>query len=140
MAKRRRAKTRIVYKTRTVRARARPAFMKRRRRNSKGMNSELKIAIGGFGYGAIRQPLNNIAQMIPFVAGAFGDEVGLGVLSYLLARGKIPILNKLKVTRDIGRAGLAIESASLGQQLMGGQMSNLLGFGRNTTTTSNGIR
>ena len=139
MAKRRRAKTRTVYKTRTVRARARPSYrVKAKRRHSKGMNSELKIALGGFGYGAIRKPLSDLTSMIPFVGG-FGDEVGLGIASYLMARGKIPLLDKIKITRDIGRAGLAIESARFGEQLLGGQLSGMFGVGTSSVSQS-GIR
>jgi hypothetical protein len=64
------------------------------------------------------------------VAGQYADEIVMGGLGYLLMKGKIPLLNKWSITRDIGKAALIIESARIGASLGGGLLS--------TTSTASG--
>lgn len=91
----------------------------RRKRSKFG---DLGIIIGGMTYGALREKLNEIVTPITskIPLGYTADNIVLGGISYLLMKGKIPLINKIPLTRQIGRAGLTIESALLGQDLMKG--------------------
>ena len=102
--------------------RVRRAFPKRRSTRRKGTSSIMASLLGAVGYGAVRGYMNNL--LAPLTAkvplGAYADEAVLLSASYLIAKGKIPFLNKVKITRDIGKAGMMIEGASIGQMLMSG--------------------
>lgn len=91
-------------------------------KHSKGMGLVGTI-VGGVAYGAGRQYASNalapITAKIP--AGQYADNVVMGVLSYLVASGKIPLINKIPMSREIGKAGLVIESAMIGQSIIGGK-------------------
>lgn len=101
------------------RARAAPRSFRRARRSGSSGANVMGIAIGGMAYGAgreyVSQKLAPLTAKIP--AGDLADEVGMGILSWALATGKIPVINKYNVTKDIGRAGLAIEAARVGSYL-----------------------
>lgn len=102
------------------RARVAPRSFRRARRSGSSSGANVMgIAIGGMAYGAgreyVSQKLAPLTAKIP--AGELADEVGMGILSWALATGKIPVINKYSVTKDIGRAGLAIESARVGSYL-----------------------
>ena len=75
-------------------------------------------------YGAARPKIEEViapyTSKIPFV-GAYTDEVALGAVGYLLAKGKMPFL-KGKVARSAGQAILIIESARVGSGLSQGLM------------------
>lgn len=70
-------------------------------------------------YGAGREWLSNKLQPITApvagVAGNYADEVVLGALGYFLMKGKIPVINKVSVMKDVGRAMVVIEAARIGQ-------------------------
>jgi len=112
------------FKRKNIRRRARSAFrsFSRRGRRSGGTSNSgaVAIVIGGAAYGAGRQYVSNkLATMVPNFAGEWTDEVVMAGISYALARGKVPGLNKIPYSRDIGRAGLAIEAARVGGALVG---------------------
>lgn len=117
--------------TRTTTKRAGVKTMKRRgavrrfvKRRSKGLG-DLGMIAGGMAYGAVREKFSAlvapITSKVPL--GYTADNIVLGGISYLVAKGKIPILNKVKFLRDIGKAGLIIESAFVGQDLMRGTVA-----------------
>lgn len=130
MAKRRK---RTVRRART---RSKSSF---RRKKSSG-NPLVKTAMGAVAYGFGRQYVSNqVAQLtnkigLPGIAGEMSDEIGMLALSWALAKGKIPLLNKVSFMRDAGKAGVAIESAIIGRQLAG--RVNLGGM--STTGSSSG--
>lgn len=74
---------------------------------------------GAMIYGAGREWTSNklapITAKIPF--GDLSDEALMGVLSYFIAKGKIPLINRIPLSKDIGLAGLTIESARVGAYL-----------------------
>lgn len=90
----------------------------RRSSASKGVNPT-GLVIGAMVYGAGREWLSDKLQPLTskIPAGDFADEVGLGVLSYFVAKGSVPLVNKIPYSRDIGKAGLAIEAARVGSYL-----------------------
>lgn len=79
------------------------------------------LVVGAMAYGAGREwvsdKLQPVLSKIP--AGDLADEVGMGVLSYFVAQGKVPLVNKIPYSREIGRAGLTIEAARAGAYLGG---------------------
>jgi hypothetical protein len=88
------------------------------------------IALGAVAYGAIRQYASNallpVTSKIPL--GTLSDEAVLGVASYLLYK-------KTKgLPSEIGKAGLYIEMARIGEALISGQV---IPFG-NTSVSSGG--
>lgn len=104
----------------TTRKVSKVARKKKSRGKRKGMNPLMGRMVGGVGYGLARGYLNQLAQPLTAklgVAGRFADELTMGLISYALATGKIPFLNKMPITREIGKAGLTIEAFSVGQEL-----------------------
>lgn len=106
-------------KARRAVARASSPFRRKRRgsRSSGGGVGNLTATIvGAAAYGAGREwasdKLQPVLSKIP--AGDLADEVGMGVLSYFMAKGQVPLLNKVPYSREIGRAGLTIEAARVG--------------------------
>lgn len=97
----------------------------------------ITAVVGGMIYGAGREYVSDklapLTARVP--AGALADEVVMGAASYFLAKGKIPFLNKIKVTRDIGRAGLMIEAARTGAYL-----ADTFTGGKATTTSTNSLQ
>jgi len=74
--------------------------------------------IGGAAYGAVRAPISNAtANLLPGVLGRYTDNVVMLGLSWGASQGKIPLVNKIPYSREMGTAGLYIESAMLGQEL-----------------------
>lgn len=96
-------------------------FFRRKRRNPASSPSLMGTILGGMLYGGIRARVSNaltpITSKLPF--GDLTDEVAMGVLSYALAKGKIPILNKWDLTKKIGVGGLIVESARVGEYTLG---------------------
>ena len=110
-----------VAKRRKYKARPRKSYFKRRRK-SKGLGGGITgIVIGGVAYGVGRQYISNLiaplTSKIPL--GQYADNVAMGLVSWALATGKIPLIKKIPMSRDIGKAGLAIEAAFAGQDLLG---------------------
>lgn len=122
MAKKRRASS-------AVRTRVRTVVKKVRSKNKAGVYNPQKAIAGGFMYGLARpkvaELLRPITSKIPF--GQYADELGMGILNYYIAKGKVPMIPK-----NVGIAGLAIESFVVGQDVVTGKFS--LG---NTSMTSN---
>lgn len=89
-------------------------YIKKRRKIDTGL---IMSMTGAVAYGGGRQYLSNLlsplTQRIPL--GDIADELTLFTINYFLAKGKIPLLNKLKVFRSIGKAGMLIESARIGE-------------------------
>ena len=112
MARRRRAtKTRTVYRN----VKAKKTY--RRKSNSDNLT---KTIIGGVVYGSVRAKMSSmiapITAKIPM--GAYADEVGMAVFSYLVAK---KVSNP--TIRSIARAGLVIESAKIGQMITSGMIA-----------------
>jgi len=87
---------------------------------AKASNASLMTAIGGaMIYGALREKASNalapLTNKIPL--GNIADEVVLGVASYFLAKKGSGLV------REIGKAGLVIESARIGEAIVNGQLS-----------------
>jgi hypothetical protein len=86
------------------------------------MSGVTAMLIGAGLYGAGREYAST--RLMPLTAkvpaGNYADELVMGAVSYAMMKGKIPFLNKIKVTRDIGRAGLTIEAARVGAGLSAG--------------------
>lgn len=121
-------------------ARSFRGFAKRKGRSSKrssGMGNLTGLMLGAAVYGAGREWVSNKIQPITskIPAGQYADEVGLGVLSYFVASGKIPLINKIPYSREIGRAGLTIEAARIGAGI-GGQYLSSGGTMTQTTNTT----
>jgi len=133
---RRRKKT-----VRRIRTAPKRAFKRVRRRKSSNSTGNLSmIALGGATYGGVRQLVSNkLAEWTQgktnnFI-GEYSDEVTMGLLSYALAKGKIPILNKVKAMREVGKAGLYIESARIGANVIAPKIAS-----QPTAKASIGIR
>jgi len=79
-------------------------------------NTLLMTALGAGLYGAGRQYMSDklapLTNKIPL--GEYSDEAGMLILNYALAKGKIPFINKLRLTKDFGKAGMTIEMARIG--------------------------
>jgi len=120
-------KSRSTTKTRSVSnmARRRRASPKKKtfRRKAKGMLTGLVgQAVGAAAYGAVRErmsiALDPITQRVPM--GQYADEAVMLTANYLLASGKVPFVNKVPFVRQVAKAGLMIEAARLGEQLVRG--------------------
>jgi len=79
----------------------------------------MALVIGAGIYGAGREyvsdKLSPITSKVPL--GDLADEATMGVLSYFVAQGKIPLVNKIPYSKEIGKAGLTIEAARVGAYL-----------------------
>lgn len=89
-----------------------------------------KAIMGGLVYGAARskvaQLLSPITSKVPL--GNYADEAVMGALSYFVAKGKVKFIPK-----NVGLAGLMIESAVVGQDVVNGNFAG--GFGATPKTT-----
>jgi len=95
---------------------------KKNKSGSKGGDTLLLQAGTAAVYGAMRPKLEQwiqpLTSKIPF-AGNYVDEVALGGLGYLIAKGKVPML-KGKTARAAGKAMLIIEAARVGSGISQG--------------------
>lgn len=123
------AKRRIKRKTMSARTSTTRAVSVRRKRASSGFNPQ-KAIFGGVVYGAARakvaQLISPLTSKIPL--GSYADEAAMGVISYFVAKGKIKFIPK-----EVGLAGLMIESAVIGQDVANGTFAG--GFGGNGAST-----
>jgi hypothetical protein len=123
-------------KTRIRRASTKSFKRMRRSTRKSGMGSAMNLALGAGLYGASRQYISNL--LTPLTAkiplGDYADEAAMLGASYALMKGKVPFVNKVPISRDIGRAGFVIESARIGAGLMAGS-----GLGATTSNTHNGV-
>lgn len=86
------------------------------------------VILPAFVYGAARARLSSwVQQVIPGVAGQYTDEIVLGLAGWYLAKKNTGFL------RNIGMAALTIESASVGNQMVGSMLA-----GNNSTTRNAG--
>ena len=114
------AKKKNFFGKRSRRINARP---RRRRSGSSGSSLNIgRLAVGAFVYGAARVPISNaiapFTQRIPL--GPIADEVGLAALAYFAHK-----MVKNNMVRDVAKAALTIELASIGQQAMAGGLGSL---------------
>lgn len=119
MAKRK--KKRFAPKRR--RSSSRAPFKKRSSRKRKsGLGGLMGAAVGAGLYGAGREKVSDM--LAPYTSriplGTLSDEAGMAALSYLLATGKIPLVNKVPMSRDVGKAGWMIEWARIGARFADG--------------------
>jgi len=109
--------------------------MRSSRRSSSGIGGDFALIGGAMAYGAGREWLSDklqpVTTQVAGVAGSYADEVVLGALGYFMMKGKIPLLNKVGMTRDIGRAMVVIEAARIGQSALSSVMPG------QSTTSSN---
>lgn len=77
--------------------------------------------MGAFVYGVGREwtlgKLDPLIQKIPIPGVQYTDELAMFGVSWLLAKGKIPVVNKAKISRSVGRAGMMIEAYRIGAML-----------------------
>ena len=89
----------------------------------------MTLAISAAAYGAVRpkveELINPYTSKIPLV-GNYADEIVLGTVGYLLAKGKMPVF-KGKVAKQAGMAILVLESARVGGGLAQGMMPSSTG-------------
>lgn len=121
-------------KRRAVASRTTTRTVVKRVRGRKGKSTSASIGktvAGGFVYGMARgsvaRMLTPITSKIP--AGQYADEVGMGILNYFIAKGKIPFIPK-----HLGMTGLAIESAVVGGQLGANLVGNMSAGGSSTNS------
>ncbi len=116
MVKRRRASRAV----QAVKTRTRTIVKRIRAKNKAGGFAPQKAIAGGFIYGLARGKvaslISPLTSKIPM--GQYADELGMGVLNYYIAKGKIPMIPK-----NVGLAGLAIESFVIGQDIGAGNFS-----------------
>jgi len=138
-------------KTRTASAGGKVA--RRRKTTSKSrtrrvMSNQFTPAVGAFLYGAIREAtlakvMDPILSRVPLPGTQYTDEIAMFAGSWALSKGKIPFLNKLKITRSIGRAGMIIEASRVGQQMGARSVNNFVvqttGGSPASATTSSGL-
>lgn len=126
-------KSRSAPKVRTMAKRKAKTTRKR-----KGMNSDVMMVFGAMGYGAIREVISNklapITAKVP--AGEISDEVVMLAVSYLTYKNKIPLLNKLKFSSSVGRAGVIIESARVGEFLANNLNLKMINTGSSSASNS----
>ena len=89
---------------------------KKSRSKKKGFAGTIGLVLGSMVYGAGRDVVSDklapLTAKVP--AGDLADEVVMGLLSWAVSKGKIPLINKIPLSREIGKAGLTIESARVG--------------------------
>jgi len=125
MVRRRKAKTRTVYRT----------AKKTRRKKSYGggvSNKELMgMTAAAVGYGFLRGKLSSaitpLTSKIPL--GNITDEVVLGMAGYFLAKK-----SKNKMLKNVGKAALLIEGASIGVAIAEGSVN--MGGGSSSSAPS----
>jgi len=127
-----RRRTRRSAPRRSVRTVYRSAGRRARRAGRSIVKSDLMgTLIGGAGYGALRAPIANaispLTSKIP-LPGGYNDEIGLALVSYFAAK-QGGIIGKM------GKAGLTVEAASMGSQLVN---KGLIGAGMTGGSTSSG--
>lgn len=105
---------------------------KTRRKSRRYVRSVAKpasVLVGGGIYGALRERLSG--YLAPFTSkiplGSIGDEVGLFALHYWLNKKM-----KNKVVKDVTMAGMAVESARIGEAL---SMGSIFGNGSSANAT-----
>lgn len=123
------------FKRKARARRIRGGFKRFARRSGSGSGNVMGTILGGVAYGAGRQYAANLVKPITdkVPMGNYADNIVMGAISYFLAKGKIPFLNKIPMARDIGKAGLVIESAMIGQEIISGT-----GLGSTKTAEQNG--
>ena len=100
----------------------------RRRKGAFGLRGLGGKVVAGIGYGIVRQPLSTLTRQIPIpIVGGLGDEVALLAVSAFLSTQTKGII------RQIGNAGVYIESHNIGRNLGGG----LLGGGTTSGPANN---
>lgn len=126
MARKKRTAKRAVAARRST-----PRVTVRRRRSSSTSNKPMKKIVGGAIYGAARGTVSRFLQPITsrVPLGNYADEAGMLVLSYMAAKGKFGSNFK-----EVGSAGLYIESAVIGNDLASGALLNSLNV-RSTNKT-----
>jgi len=111
----------MAKKRRSFRMRARGLF--KRRGHSKKSVPLGAVVLGGAVYGVGRQYVSNLisplTSKIPL--GNLADNLAMGLVSYYAAK------KGTGMVKEIGRAGLYIEAALAGQDLMSGGLSNISG-------------
>jgi len=113
MAKKRTVKRKI------IRSRSRIAKKTvKRSKNKSSTRSELKSYGFGFGFGTLRPLLNSGIRKLTSRTGInVADEIAMPVALYFIAKGKVPLVNKIPMSRQIAKAGLVAEGAYLGARV-----------------------
>jgi len=137
MAKRRRSRRRAPRRV-VRRASTRRSAPFRRRRKSGGSSTSrqavMAASVGGFLYGAVREPLSNlvspVTSRIP-LAGNMADELFLGLGAAWLAKRA-----KGKMAKRFLMGAVTLESARLGEQLAGPLVARLVPGGSTSPTAA----
>lgn len=115
---------------------------KRARRSGKSGNGAMWGGmLGAFVYGGVREYASDklrgiTGNFLGGIPGDIGDEVVMLGVSYLAAKGNIPLIGKMKLVQDMGKAGVLIESARLGQALIGDRLMGATSSNGTTQTTA----
>ena len=86
----------------------------------------ISAAIYGAGREKVSQAVLPISQKMGL--GSYSDEVGMGILSFVVAKYTKGML------KQIGKAGLTIEAARIGSQMLSG-----ISLGKTTTNNQQGL-
>ena len=113
----------MVFRRKKARRSNKRASIRARSRGSGNSSNPLMIILPAMVYGAGRQYLSNMAQPLTskIPLGNYADEALFGLAGYFMAKkGK-------GIVKNIGTSMLIVESASLGNQLLGqiGTSSNV---------------
>lgn len=104
-----------------VAKRKRTTVRRSSRRSSK--NTEMMANFGAFLYGVGRdQTLGRLDPLVArlgpqFQSFQYLDEGVMFGLSWALNKGKIPFVNKIPLSKQIGKAGMRIEAYNVGRQM-----------------------
>jgi len=140
MAKRRVTKKKTIKRHSTTAKKS----VRRSKKNASAM-SELKSYGLGFGYGTVRPLINSGLQMLTSRVGVnVADEIALPIALYFIAKGKIPLVNKIPMSRQIAKAGLIAEGtymgAKVGAPLVANNLNIFGGQGAKQIVQSSSIR
>lgn len=122
MARKRKVRVRTITR--------RPKKRYSRRNSSTGVKM---VQFDSMAYGALREKASNM--LLPFTSkiplGTIGDEIGMGLLNYLIAKKTSGFL------KNVAMKGLVIENARVGEALINGQVGlGILGTtGQNQQST-----
>ena len=106
----------MAKRRRIVKARTRTVYRKapKRRRSSSNSGKVQAVQFDAMIYGAGRQYVSNLitplTSMIPL--GAVSDELGMGIVNYMLAK------NMKGMIKKVAMKGLIIENARIGQTIV----------------------
>jgi len=106
----------MAKRKRTAKRRTSVGFLRTTRRRSSSVGSSaspIKTIAYGFGYGVARNPVLGLLSPVlsKLNLGAYESSVAMGIVSYMA------IKKGSGMVREVGKAGLYVESAIIGQTM-----------------------